>query len=40
MKLEKDKVYSGKDIAEWFSINPATFSRNRKQYLDILKIKL
>lgn len=37
MKLEKDKVYSGKDIAEWFSINPATFSRNRKQYLDILK---
>ena len=37
MILEENKIYSGKQIAEWFDINPSTFSRNREEYLKILK---
>lgn len=37
MILEENKVYNSKDISTWFGINPSTFSRNRREYLDILR---
>lgn len=37
MILEKNNIYNNKQLAEWFGINPSTLSRNRQEYLEILK---
>ena len=37
MILEENKIYSSKELAEWFGINPATFSRQREERLEELK---
>ena len=37
MILEQNKIYNGKQLAEWFGINPSTFSRDRASYLKELK---
>lgn len=36
MRLEKNKIYNTKEIAEWFDINPATLSRHRDERLEEL----
>lgn len=36
MELET-KMYSPKELAEWFNVMPKTFSNNRKRYLEELK---
>lgn len=37
-KLEAGKLYNNKDIADWFGIDPATFSRKKEQKLKQLKL--
>lgn len=32
-----EKIYSSKELAEWFGISPKTFSNKRKKYLNNLK---
>lgn len=37
MILEENKIYTNKEMAEWFNVHPSTFSRNRDDYLEELK---
>ena len=37
MVLEKDKIYNGKELAEWFQISYSTFRQNKKKRLEELK---
>ena len=37
MIIEDNTIYTGKQIAQWFGIHPATFSRERDKFLNVLK---
>lgn len=38
MKLEKDKIYTGKQLAEWFGITADSFRNNKKKKMEELKV--
>ena len=37
MKLEEGKIYTNKDLAEWFNIQERSFTKAKKKKLEYLK---